>query len=383
MSELRNSPIVIIGGGLGGLTLARVLHVNGISSVVYEAEASADERSQGGLLDMHEYNGQLALKAAGLYDKFLEKILPGADCQRVVSKDGTILQEDFDKGNGARPEVHRAELRKMLIESLPEGTIRWGHKVASAQSLGNGQHEVTFTNGKKVTSNLLIGADGAWSKVRALITKEKPAYIGTSFIEMYLFDSDSNHKDSADIVGYGTMIAVAPGKGILAHRESNGTLHMYVAFNKPEEWIAGIDFSNPKAATERIALEFEGWAPALTSLITNGDTKPIPRAIYALPIGHRWERTPGITLLGDSAHLMSPFAGEGANLAMFDGAELGRFIALHPDNIEKALSLYEAEMFSRSTEAAIESDRNSKLFFDENSPQGVVDLFNGFNRNES
>lgn len=372
--------ITIIGGGLGGLTLARVLHVNGIQSIVYEAETSKDERSQGGLLDIHDYNGQLALKDAGLYDKFLELILPGADSQRIVDKNGKILLEDLDKGNGTRPEVHRAKLRRILMESLPGDMIRWGHKVASVTSLGNGKHEVKFTNGNSVKTDLLIGADGAWSKVRPILTNVKPAYVGTSFIEMYLFDSDKNHKGSAEIFGLGTLVAVAPGKGILGHRESNGTLHTYVAFNKPEEWIAQIDFSNPKAATERIAEEFHDWAPGLKALITDGETKPIPRAIYALPIGHRWDRVPGVTLLGDAAHLMSPFAGEGANLAMFDGAQLGKLIATHPGDIEAALIAYENEMFPRSAAAAEESDRNSKLFFNENAPQSVVDLFNAFQK---
>ena len=258
--------------------------------------------------------------------------------------------------------------------------IRWGHKVSSVTSLGNGKHEVSFVNGAKVVSDLLIGADGAWSKVRPLLTEVKPSYVGTSFIEMYLNDSDRNHHLSAETVGNGTLIAVAPGKGILAHRESNGRLHTYVAFNKTEEWIAGIDFSDPKAVTKQIAEEFEGWAPGLRSLITEGDTKPIPRAIYVLPIDHKWNRVQGVTLLGDAAHLMSPFAGEGANLALFDGAELAKCIIAQPENIEAALLKFEEEMFMRSASAAQESDHNLKLFFNDQSPQGVIDFFNSVSK---
>ncbi|SEO08917.1 2-polyprenyl-6-methoxyphenol hydroxylase [Duganella sp. CF517] len=367
-----NTSIAIIGAGLGGLTLARVLHVHGIAATVYEAEASASARPQGGMLDMHEHDGQAALRAAGLYDAFRAIIQTGGDASRVFDKDGRLLFEDGGS-DGLRPEVPRAALRAILLDSLPAGTVQWGHKLTGATALGGGRHRLAFDNGASVSADLVVGADGAWSRVRPLLSPDKPAYTGTTFVETFVRNADVLQPASAEAVGPGGLFALAPRQGISAHREPDGVLHAYVALRKPLDWIAGIDFSDRDAATARVAGEFDGWAAPLRTLITGGDAAPVARPIHALPNGHRWERIAGVTLLGDAAHLMPP-SGDGANLAMFDGAQLAEAIAAHGDDIEAALAAYERELFPRSAAAADDAYSVFDACYGDDAPHSLVDF---------
>ncbi|MFB8277710.1 FAD-dependent oxidoreductase [Nocardia colli] len=372
---ITSTPVTIIGAGLAGLTLARVLHVHGIPATVYEAEAGPTARTQGGMLDIHEYNGQLAIEAAGLMDEFRSLALAGHQATRILDPQGTVLWDKADDGTGGRPEVQRGELRRMLLDSLPPETVRWGHKVSGVRSLGEGCHEVTFANGSTISTGLLVGADGAWSRIRPLLSAAVPEYTGESFIETWLYASDDWHPAAAKAVGAGSLIATTPDRSINAQRERGGTLHTYVILTRPQDWFAAIDFTDPDAATARIAREFDGWAPELTALITETDTPPVLRPIFTLPIGHRWDRHPGATLIGDAAHLMPP-DGEGANNAMLDGAELANALATHPTDPETALAEFEQSMFTRTTTPTNGAEFIEHLFGD-NPPQELLDLFIG------
>lgn len=370
------TPVTIVGAGLGGLTLARVLHVHGIAGTVYESDASEDARTQGGQLDIHEETGQAALAAAGLTDAFRAIVHEGAEATRVLDTDGTPLFEEADDGTGGRPEVLRGNLRRLLLDSLPAGTVQWGRKLVAVGSLPGGRHELRFGDGSTITADLLVGADGAWSKVRPLLSDATPRYGGMAFVETYLTGVDERHAAAAAAVGPGVMYALVPGKGITAHREAGGVIHTYVELARPEEWFAQIDFSDAAASTAQIVAEFEGWAPELRSLITDGRTPPVARLIHALPDDHRWERTPGVTLIGDAAHLMPP-SGEGANLAMLDGAELAHALAANPDDVEKALAGFEKTMFARSHAEAVDAHVIQELCLGSRAPHSLIEFLGG------
>ncbi|MGD0144591.1 MAG: NAD(P)/FAD-dependent oxidoreductase [Rhizomicrobium sp.] len=371
--------IAIVGAGLGGLVLARVLQMHGVASTIYELDASADARKQGGVLDIHEESGQFALRKAGLYDAFLRLTHPQGEAMRVLDKARTIYVDEAppENGNRGRPEIDRTALRNLLISSLDAGRIAWGRKVAAVDALVDGRHRLTFTDGGSVSTDLLIGADGTWSKVRPLLSAAAPDYCGISYLEMQLSNVDAQHPDLAALVGPGIFFALSDNKALMAHGGKH--IHLGAAFRVPQDWTnnCGVDWSDTSAARGALLAEFADWNPKLTDLIRHCDDTIVPRLIYALPVGHDWKRIPGVTLVGDAAHVMSPFAGEGANLAMLDAAELALAIVAHGDDIETALTRYEAAMFPRARIAAEASAFGVDICFAADAPRGMVEFLAG------
>ncbi|WP_328648689.1 FAD-dependent monooxygenase [Amycolatopsis sp. NBC_00348] len=362
----------IVGAGLGGLALARVLHVHGIEAVVYEREPSRDARGQGGMLDIH--SGQRALHEAGLIDGFHAIARGEGQDMRLLQPDGTLLlQEDTpDDAPLLRPEVDRADLRDLFLDALPEGVVRWGHAFESA---GNGV--LRFTDGRSTPYDLLVGADGAQSRVRALLTDARPAHIGQNIVEVGIPDIDRTHPGLAAMVGRGNYWVFGDGLSLAAQRNGDGRVRIGLSFyNTGEDWIAtcGIPFDDPAAARARLIDLLAGWDPRITALIAACDDTVVARAITTLPAGLTWPPAPDVTLIGDAAHLMPP-VGEGANMALLDGALLGLALAARPDDVPAAIGEYEREMYERTSAAARMSAGMQELLMSPDAAERLLAFF--------
>ncbi|KIY72597.1 FAD binding domain protein, partial [Cylindrobasidium torrendii FP15055 ss-10] len=340
-----------------------------ISITVFESEPSASSRSQGGTLDIHTESGQRLIKAAGLLDAFKKIARPEGDVMKIADKHGVLHLDEAGeeaprlsgKGPqdlGDRPEVDRRALRAMLIESIPAEIIKWGSKVAKVVS-GDTGYTVVLADGKdSEVFDLVVGADGAWSRVRPLLTAETPFYAGVVSVEFHIHDVDSRFPDIARRVGAGTLAVLSDSRGLFAQRQGDGSVRTYAMFRASGEWLdeKAYDFSKDK---QRFADDlFPGWSERDRELVLKANEDSVVlRRLHMLPRGHRWEHQPGLTLLGDAAHVMLPF-GEGVNDALLDALQLGEQLieaVKEKQDLSKAITAYEEGMFERAKEHVEES----------------------------
>lgn len=338
--------IAVIGSGPAGLTFARVLHRHGHPVTVLERDPAPDARPPGGTLDLHEGLGQLALEKAGLLAEFRALSRPEGQALRILDTDGTVLRDWQPRpGDLANPEIDRGQLRDLLLGPLD---VQWGRGVSKVVPQPRGGALVHFTDGRQETFDLVIGADGAWSRVRPALSSATPHYTGVTLVETSVDDIDTRHPDLARLVGDGSLGVYGVNRSLVAQRNSGGHVKVYAQFRTPLDRQTDLDPADTEAVRSSLLTLFDGWAAPVLDLLRHG-TAFAHRPLHVLPVAHTWTHVPGVTLLGDAAHLMPPL-GAGANLAMLEGAELAEAVAATPGpgDLDEAVRAFEEQMWARA-----------------------------------
>lgn len=362
--------IAIIGAGPGGLTLASILIRNGITPTVFEHDASPEARTQGGSLDLHPGTGQAALAACGLTSQFEKYARYGDQDFTLGDKHGNRIMEVKDKDVG-RPEIDRGQLRQILLDSIPEGVIKWDHHLVAAT-----EDSLQFKDHTENGWDLIVGADGAWSKIRPLCCYVTPYYTGISAVSMKLTEMSINHAALSEFVGKGTYYSLGEDDGLaLAYqRMDNDTISVYAFGRRPENWVekAGIDVNDHKAIRAALKKDYAHWDPKLCAVFDECDDKIAFQSLYMLPLGLRWPSQKKVALIGDAAHLMTPFAGEGVNLAMTDAMDLANAIISKPHDIAAAIAEFEPDMWQRAKIAGDVAWENTMARFEPGALDRIV-----------
>ncbi|KAI1107421.1 FAD/NAD(P)-binding domain-containing protein [Jackrogersella minutella] len=372
--------IAIIGAGPAGCMLGRILSLSDVPFTIYESDASPNYRSQGGTLDLHPGTGLTAMKEAQLWTEFLEHARFDGDYMMMADKDlKPYIQMGPSNKLNERPEIDRFQLRRILTESLPEGTIKWGHRLQRVE----GENTLIFDHTTESGFDLVIGCEGAWSKVRSYISPVvKPHYTGVGYHRLTILDAATTTPDLYKTINRGSVFASSNGQRIAVQQMGDGSINIGWATRRPENWTqtCGYNPHNIDQVKKAILEEMEDWSPQLRGAIEKADSSVCdPKNLYQIPVGWRWEHRHGATIIGDAAHLMGPFAGEGVNVAFDDARKLAaaiiRAVQAGGDlgQLDKEVQAFEEEMFPRMEVYQRQTEDVTKLwFFSEENMRDVI-----------
>ena len=379
MSGVEGKKIAIVGGGPGGLTLARLLQQSDAQVTVYERDQSRSARVQGSALDLHEDSGLAALEAAGLIDAFWLNHRPDLDRLRLTDADGKVLHDHprQTSGAGRRPEIERGPLRDILLDSLQPGTVQWDCKLESAEMKG-GQVLLRFAGGKTARADIAIGSDGANSRLRELVTPIRPEYVGVSLVEGLVPAAEQTVPELWNLLGGSALIALGGERTIGMGTKPEGSVLVYAGL-KTHDDTARHSLEAASSPAQRVAwfhANFAGWSELWAPLFRQA-VSMVWRPLLVCPPNQHWEPKPNVTLIGDAAHVMPPYAGEGVNMAMLDALVLSRLL-LSEESSPDAIAMYEAEMFARMQHMTADTMANTEMFYALDAADRVVALFRSF-----
>ena len=381
---IQNKQIAIVGAGPGGLILARLLQMQNADIKVYERDLNQNARLIGSPLDMHEDSGMAALRKANLVEEFKKNFCVGADKKIVVNEKLKIFFSDHDSkinedvdSEYFNPEIDRGPLRNMLLESLQPETVLWDNHFISMEVQNKGWL-LHFKNGSSAYADIVIAADGANSKIRPYITGIKAFYSGITMMEINIHNAEKTTPSIYTLLNDGKIMAFGNGKCILGGQKADGGLGFYTSFKTDENWATNgdLNFSDKKQILEWFKKEYSDWSSDWYEIFENAEIPFIPRRIYCMPTDQNWNALPNLTMLGDAAHVMPPFAGEGANTAMLDALELSECLTSDQFNsLQEAISFYEINMRKRAAKAAQQSLDNGERMHSENALEKLLGIF--------
>ncbi len=342
--------IAIIGGGIGGLAAAAFLRRAGLRATVYEQASRLGEVGAGVVVAP---NAARLLRVLGVLPVLEERAVPlevGWEFRRW--QDGRVLSAEDLATRCARLygertyTAHRADLLEAVGRAVPGEDVRLGKRCIGLDSVsGNGdgeRHRLRFDDGETTVADVVIGADGLHSTVRAALTEAAPA----TYSGLCAFRALVPAEQAPEFARRPAhTLWLGPDHHLVHYPISAGKLVNLVAFAPAcgyttESWTA-------TAPVEEFLAEFDGWDARLTGLIRAAGTPGRWALLDRAPLT-RWS-TGTVTLLGDAAHPMFPFFAQGAAQAIEDAAVLARCLAARPGDPVAALARYEELRIPRTT----------------------------------